>query len=176
MPASVTAPRAIASLAFTLAGPAWGVEEIGADDLRISAMGGSGNTAYEAIDPAVAYHPDAAEHLVVWSGDGGENGTVDEEFEIRGQVLTAALVPVGADDFRISDMGPLDSTFYGADRPAVVYNGVDHEYLVVWSGDDDQGGLPDDEWEIFGQRLRAASLFADGVESGDTGIWSATAP
>lgn len=287
MPASVTAPLAVVSLAFALAAPVCGVEEIGADDFRISAMGGTGTTSYEAIQPAVAYNaiadeylvvwaadhdggvfdnglwgifgqrldaatgaeigatdfaitgvidslgtpfdyspevafnpdqgeylvvwvgntglccggdyevfgrrvsaagvplgevvqishgadansehtfdslypavaynPDAAEYLVVWSGDDGENGTVDEEFEVRGQRLTAALVPVGADDFRISEMGPLGSTFYDADRPAVVYNGVDHEYLVVWSADSDEAPWADNEAEIFFQRLDGAT-------------------
>lgn len=110
-----------------------------------------------SLFPAVAYNPDAAEYLVVWSGEDGENGTIDEEFEIRGQRLTAALAAVGADDFLISDMGPLGSTFYDADRPAVVYNGVDHEYFVVWSGDDDDAPYADNETEIFFQRLDGAT-------------------
>jgi hypothetical protein len=42
--------------------------------------------------------------------------------------------------------------------------------LVLWRGDDDEGGLANDEGEIFGQRL-GHSLFADGFESGDLGAW-----
>jgi hypothetical protein len=57
----------------------------------------------------------------------------------------------------------------------VAYNSVDHEYLVVWSGDDNVGGLIDGEDEIFGRRLGVLP-FADGFESGDTGEWSATVP
>src|SRR5262249_56936040 len=37
------------------------------------------------------------------------------------------------------------------------YNPTNNEYLVVWSGDDNTGTLVDDETEIFGRRLDAAT-------------------
>ena len=39
----------------------------------------------------------------------------------------------------------------------MAYNAADNEYLVVWMGDDNVGGLVDNEYEIFGQRLDAAT-------------------
>lgn len=42
---------------------------------------------------------------------------------------------------------------YDAASPAVANNSADDEYFVVWRGEDNAGGLVDEEWEIFGQRL-----------------------
>ena len=43
--------------------------------------------------------------------------------------------------------------FFGAFNPALAYNSLNNEYLVVWQGDDSTDG----EFEIFGQRLNAAT-------------------
>jgi hypothetical protein len=39
----------------------------------------------------------------------------------------------------------------------VAYNSVDNQYLVVWWGTDDAPPLLKDEFEIFGQRVNAAT-------------------
>ncbi|MBN1868237.1 proprotein convertase P-domain-containing protein [Candidatus Sumerlaeota bacterium] len=76
------------------------------------------------------------------------------ETDVFGQRLDAATgAEVGIDDFRISDMGPDYDTAYCGFAPAAVYNPGHGEALVVWEGDDNRGGLIDDEFEIFGQRL-----------------------
>ncbi len=129
---------------------------IGTNDFRISDMGPDGDTAYDAQDPAVAYNSRGNEYLVVWSGDDNTAPLVDDEFEIFGQLLTAAGAGTGPNDFRISDMGPNSSPLYNAGKPAVAYNSTDNQYLVVWEGDDDTGSLVDNEYEIYGQRLTAA--------------------
>ncbi len=41
--------------------------------------------------------------------------------------------------------------------PAVAWNATDNEYLVVWEGDDNTAPLVDEEFEIFGQRVNAAT-------------------
>jgi len=64
---------------------------------------------------------------------------------------------IGANDFRLSDMGPDGDVNYQATVPAVAYSSRDNEYLVVWSGDDNSGALADGEYEIFGQRVDAAT-------------------
>jgi hypothetical protein len=126
--------------------------EIGADDFRISAMGGTGDPAFDATVPAVAFNPVAEQYLVVWSGDHDAGGLVDGEQEIFGRLLVANGVPVGG-DFRISDAGGTGDQAYDADDPDVVYQPATGEYLVVWNGDDDVGGLVVNELEVFGQRL-----------------------
>ena len=91
-------------------------------------------------------------------------------------VSAAAYPEAWANDFRLSDMGPNGDTNYGARYPAVAYNSTDNEYLVVWSGDDNEHGMVDNEYEIFGQRVDAATgaelgtdrrLSSMGASSGD---------
>ena len=131
---------------------------------RISAMGPDGDQLYDAFIPAVAYNSVNHEYLVVWQGDDNTPPLVDDEHEIFGQRIDAATgAEVGVDDFRISDMGPDGDSAYDAERVAVAYNSVDNEYLVVWQGDDDTLPLVNNETEIFGQRIDAAT----GAEVGD---------
>ncbi len=134
--------------------------EIGTDDFRISDMGPDGSTLFTARTPDVAYNATNNEYLVVWDGD-----DVDGQFEIYGQRIDAAtLAEVGANDFRISVMGPDGSTAYGAFTPAVVWNGIDNEYLVVWRGDDNTAPLVDNEMEVHGRRIDGATGALLGVQ------------
>ena len=124
------------------------VIEVGLDDRQISDME-LGTSLTHGSSTAVVYNPDRHEYLVVWSGsEGGQTGV-----EIYGQRLDATNGrPVGPNDFRISDMGvDGDSLYYliEARNPAVVYNPLVREYLVVWDGDD----LSGDHFQIHGQRL-----------------------
>lgn len=135
---------------------------VGTNDFRISDMGPNGNTNYRANDPKVAYNSRDNEYLVVWWGDDNTTfGTVplvDNEFEIFGQRLNAATgAEIGTNDFRISDVGPDGNANYDAGPVAAVYNSLYNEYLVVWGGDDTTYSLTDGEFEIFGQRLDAAT-------------------
>jgi len=73
---------------------------------------------------------------------------------VFGQRLDAATgAEVGGDDFRLSDMGDSGSTAYAAFQPRVAWSAATGEYLVVWRGDDNVGGLANNELEVFGQRL-----------------------
>lgn len=136
--------------------------EIGADDFRLSDMGTDGDASRDAYDAAVAYSSTNNEYFVVWSGDEGN----DDEFEIRGQRIDAATgAQLGTNDIVLSSMGPSGNISYTANTPAVAYNSVDNEYLVVWSGDDNTAPLVEGELEIFGQRVDAAT--GNGVGNND---------
>ena len=149
-----TPSLALALAALPVATGALLAAELGGE-LRISDMGPVG-AEYAALFPHVAYNPVAHEYLVVWQGDDDVSGSQNNEIEIFGQRIAAATgQEVGPNDFRISDMGGTSLAF-GAASPRVVYNPTANEYLVVWHGDDNVGGLVDEEWEIFGQRLDAA--------------------
>ena len=93
-----------------------------------------------------------------WCGQGDD---ATGEDEIHGQRISSGGVEVGADDFRISDMGPDGSSAYGAQEPDVAHNPGANTYLVAWEGDDDTGLLVDGEFEIHVQ-----SLDASGAEIG----------
>jgi len=126
-------------------------------DFRISDMGATdGSTPFQAWDAAVAYNATNNLYLVVWRGDDDTAPLVDGEYEIFGQLLTAAGAETGTNDFRISDMGPNSDTNYDASSPDVAWNSTDNEFLVVWQGDDDTGSLVDNEFEIYGQRISDA--------------------
>lgn len=102
-------------------------------------------------EPAVAYNSATAGYLVVWYGSTAGDGN-----EIFGQRLDAAGQQVGADDFRISDMGSGEGASFNASDPAVAHNPIDNQFLVVWSADDNRFPMVDNEFEIFGQRLNAS--------------------
>lgn len=74
---------------------------------------------------------------------------------VDGPALARAVYPVtsdpeiGANDFRLSDMGPDGSGDFGAFDPALAYNSLNNEYLGVWEGDD----ATENEFEIIGQRF-----------------------
>ena len=127
--------------------------EVGDDDFRISHMGPNGGVSTHAFVPAVAYAPSKQEYVVVWLGD-----DVDDEYEIYGQRLDCDGDQVGQDDFRLSDMGPDGDTRFKAAAPALASVVDGNELLVVWYGDDDEGELIDDEYEIFGQRYEIPAL------------------
>ena len=55
----------------------------------------------------------------------------------------------------MSDMGGTGDLLYDGFHPSVAYNPMRNEYLVVWQGDDNVGGLVDNEFEIFSQRMDA---------------------
>src|SRR5206468_3523450 len=57
--------------------------------------------------------------------------------------------------------GPAGNTAYENYSPDVAYNSATNEYMVVWEGDFASGGT-DNEFEIWGQRLNAATGAAVG--------------
>ena len=99
--------------------------EIGANDFRLSDMGG--DSLYVADASAVAYNSADNQYLVVWVGDDNTGVLVDEEFEIFGQRVDGATGAELGVDFRLSDMGPDGNTNYGAIAPAVAYNTANNQ-------------------------------------------------
>ncbi len=134
--------------------------EIGANDVRLSDLGPNGEVNFDAFDPAIAYNSLDNEYLVAWSGDDDTAPLVQNEFEIFGQRIDAATgAEIGANDFRLSDLGPDGSTNFEAFDPALAYNGLDNQYLVVWAGN----VAVDGEVEVFGQRIDAVTGAEIGV-------------
>ncbi len=135
---------------------------IGDNDFRISDVAGTGDATRSAIRPDVAFNALTENYLVVWSADDNNDGQVDQEFEIFGQLLDAAGNEVGANDFRISGMGGIGVVEYDAYMPAVAADEHNGQWLVVWYGDDDTQGLIDEEFEIFGDVLAGSGQALNG--------------
>ena len=114
-------------------------------------MGPDGDPNFVAEAPDVAGNPSTQEFLVVWDGSFAPNET-----EIYGQRI-AFGAEAGPSDFLISEMGLDFDSQFDANNPAVTYNPMTNEFLVVWQGDDNTPPLVDNEYEIFGQRYALAA-------------------
>jgi hypothetical protein len=132
--------------------------QLGDNDVRISDAGGTGSSATQTFNPDVAVNSVFNEYLVVWSADNPEDGCVDNEFEIWGQVVDFDLDPLYGGNFRISFNGGSGNAAYDADFPALVYNPDADEFLVVWEADDTVQGMVDNEVEIFAQRVYSTGI------------------
>ncbi|MEO7795426.1 MAG: hypothetical protein ABIV06_11700, partial [Thermoanaerobaculia bacterium] len=95
-------PLVVALVATGLTGlaaaPLTAQQETGADDFRISTMGGSGDVAYRANSSDVAYNATEHEYFVVWAGDTNTGGEVDDRYQIFGRRIDAATgSPIGGE-------------------------------------------------------------------------------
>ena len=134
--------------------------KVGQTGFLIGDMGDRGDRGTRR--PEVAYNSESNEYLVIWEGD-THVSLADDEFEIFGQRLNAITgQEIGANDFRVSDMGPDGDAGYDAITAEIAYSSQNNEYLVVWQGDDNRETLVNGEQEIFGQRIKA-----DGTEIGE---------
>ncbi len=131
-------------------------QEVGTNDFLIGSLGPEDDPSFDAVTPAVVHNSVDNEYLVVWVGDDDTAPLVEDEFEVFGRRLSGSGAAAGPDSFRISDMGLSGSITATAANPAVAYNPVNNEYLVVWDGDDGIAPLADDEREVYSQRLDAA--------------------
>ena len=126
--------------------------------IKVSAMGPSGDTKYDARKPDIAYNPQTNEYMVVWYGDtnsvSGAN-TVEGEFEIWGRRINASNGQFIGAQFKISDMGPTANRSYDAIDPAIAYNEINNNFMVVWRGEDGSLSNAIGEFEIYGQQLNA---------------------
>ena len=122
--------------------------ELGADDFRISFMGPSGDTAYGAFRPAIAFNG-VNTLLVVWSGDDDTPPQAEGALEIFGQRFDAESGAAVGGAFFISETGPVGNPAHDAETPAVAYNSAEAEFFIVWSGDETTDG----EYEIWGARV-----------------------
>ncbi len=127
-------------------------DEVGPNDRRISDMGPNGNVNFSAQNSAVIYNPTSNQYLVAWEGNDAVAGTNGDD-EIFVQRLNATGAPIGTNDQRVSDNGPLNDATFSADNPTVAHNSRSNEYLVAWEADDGAGALVESEDEIYVQRL-----------------------
>jgi hypothetical protein len=125
--------------------------QVGPNDFVISSGPGLN---FGAFRPDIAYNSVDQEYLVVWQGRSGGSGPLaDGEMELFGQRLSAQGSEIGTDDFRLTDVGDLGSAAFFPSAPKVDFIPSSGLFLVVWSGNDNTGGLFHTEHEIFGQLL-----------------------
>lgn len=130
------------------------------DPFRITTIGDDSENdpavraRFGAYEPHVEWDPTTGNYLLVYRSNDPAFGLAEDEYEIFGQRLNSKGKTVGA-PFRISTMGddsetdPAVRANYIAEKPAIAWNGVAEQFLVAWQGDDNTGGLVDDEFEIY---------------------------
>lgn len=110
----------------------------------------SSRRADNARIPDVAHDPDSNEYLVVWRDNRRFPDFLDFKTDIFGRRLAADGARLGR-DFRVSGR-----KISFTNSPAITYNGVDHEFLVVWVDSRRHGydaeGLPV-RGDVFGRRM-----------------------
>ncbi|MEZ5465385.1 MAG: choice-of-anchor Q domain-containing protein [Lysobacteraceae bacterium] len=120
--------------------------------IRISSMGVDGDVNARADQPRVAYSPVNDEYLVVWRGDESTPPLVDNENEIFAQRINAASRNLVAGRMQVSAMaGANGDTNFDASDPSISRNANSNQFLVTWHGDDNAGGMVDNEQEVFGR-------------------------
>lgn len=132
-------------------------------DFRISDAGPDGNTLYQTQPPSATWNSGSNEWLVVWSGADNVPPLVSGEREVFGQRLDPNGSELGANDFRISHMGPDGTTSTHANRPRLAYNPNADEYAVAWHGESGATSSTGGQIEVFAQRLTT-----DGTVTGAT--------
>jgi hypothetical protein len=113
-------------------------------DFRISQVSDVGADR-GASSPQVVYNSGNNEYFVVFQANALRAGGSANANEIFGQRIDAAtLAETGANDFRISNVNAGNRAI----RPAVTFNNVAKEYLVIW-----RCSRQNASYEIFGQRI-----------------------
>jgi hypothetical protein len=122
--------------------------EVGVNDFQIS-EDGTGH-ADDATD--VAWNSQTDQYLVVFDSQMTATG----DYDVYGQMLTAAGDQTGDNDFRISHAGPDGNTSYYGGPPSVAYDSTDNEFMVGFQADDDTPPMVSGEYEVFVHRISGA--------------------
>jgi hypothetical protein len=157
---------------------------IGEDSFRISRLGPDGQTGFDALAADVAYDRADDRYLVVWEGEEAideKRQIFGELLDADGGVVVrrnAQGQQAGAFDDLVVGSMLADDARYDAYEPAVTFSPGADEFLISWRGDYYSrpvfepggvgvaqiqlprpcfGGPVDDEFEIYGQRISAAS-------------------
>ena len=135
---------------------------VGGGNFQVSDASDPGGQVQTSQSAAAVFDAVAGEWLVTWSGDDDTTEpTPFGEVEVFGQRLGAGGGAVGADDFRVSTMGPDgDATFRGS-APAIAPDAQRGGAMVVWTGIDSVPGP--NETEVFGRALGLPAPVLTGV-------------
>lgn len=145
--------------------PALAESEVGTNDMQYSQVGSTGDDLRDAFDPQVAYNSTNDLYLIVWMADDADDGLLDNELEIYGQLVNGSDGTEAGAEFRLTFVSDSNTDFDARD-PAVAYNSASNEFLVVYTADRIVG-----EQEIYGQRINASngSLVGSPIRVSDVG-------
>jgi hypothetical protein len=127
---------------------------------RITHIGPDLNKDYDAEESAIALNTQNNQFMLVFESTQsltGSGATLATEVEIYAQRIDAITGANIGTPTRISQMGPDGDTTYDARNPDITYNQSNNEYLIVWYGDTNVGGVLEGEFEIWGKRINAST-------------------
>ncbi|PEN11488.1 hypothetical protein CRI94_15765 [Longibacter salinarum] len=133
----------------------------GSTVLQISDAGPSGDSAWRATHPAVAFNSSANEFWIVWSGSDDQTGLVAGENEIFLRRLESNGTLIGTDGQRISAAGADGDASIDAERPTIVMDSSVGEAFVSWSSNAADGS---GAFDVYGQRLDLATASEKGTD------------
>lgn len=118
-------------------------------DRKLVTVGQIDDLGDTASDPAISRNTRTGEFLLVYTA------TEEAGADVRGQRLTAAGVPIGP-ELVLAGVGVDTDGFWRFASPAVAYSETSDKWMVVFSIDDQQGGRPDEKYEIFARTVTGA--------------------
>jgi hypothetical protein len=126
---------------------------LGPPQFRISHVADTNPTTGQVRPPMVGYDPTRSRFLVVWTGNPELGAMAPNEVEISGRLVRPDRSLVGANDRRLSFVGTDGDDTLMPVRPDIGFNPFLEQFLLAWSGDDDDAGGVDEESEVWGQRV-----------------------
>jgi hypothetical protein len=129
-----------------------GLGQVGIDDQQVSSAGPAGSAGTYAVDaPNASYHPVLRRYLVTWTGnDDARPVYTNGETELTGTVLDADGDEAAPQDFPISHMGAPGNLHVDFRDSSIAAPGA-RRWLTIWSSDDPQPPLGDDEFDVHGR-------------------------
>jgi hypothetical protein len=122
----------------------WTLTPLSLDALPISDLGTQGDATRDALNPTVVYSSYHTEYLVAWEGNDFNNDNIYIQF------LSETGAEKGSDDYKLQ-MGNAGYNYpFSARYPAVSFDPVLHDYVVVWEDDN----LSNYEFEIWLHRIK----------------------
>ena len=116
---------------------------------RVSDMGEDRSTSFSASNVRAAHDSIRNIYLLTWEAD----DEIDGRFNVYGQRLDNNGNEIGENDFLLGFGGDATNVAFDADRPDVVFNTDQNEFMTVFRARDDTPPLVAGETEVFGQQL-----------------------
>lgn len=145
--------------------------------VRLGLMGDAGDPDTRGLMPTLDWIPQGDQFLVTWMGNievpVSDGGGLDVDIEVWGRSIRTTY-PGGVGPLtRISNLGgdAVSPQLYDAEAPAIA-TGPSGRAVVVWVGDNNEGGQVNTETEVFGEAVLGSWIFVDGFESGTTSAWN----
>ncbi len=130
-----------------------GVEEVGADDFRVTNFGPANDTFAFAARQDMAYNSADNEYFVIFLGRRPEAPTSFDEFEVYGLRLTSSGATIG-DPILLTSVDGIGSAGGAPQNRRVVYDPNRNGYVLVYDAQDSEFGAS--SIDVYGRLITAS--------------------